>query len=256
MTRVIKIGGRPQMDPRLPAAMAAGWDANRKSAVLVHGGGDEVSALQKVMGAEARFVDGRRVTSAQDVDIVRMALSGLANKRLVSALQSAGVPAVGLSGEDGSLITASPVDPERLGYVGAPARINVPLLWTLMDAGYLPVVSPVSRNEHGSMGSALNVNGDDAAAAIAVAASADELLLISDVEGVMRDGVVLPRLDASQAQALLDDGTAQGGMRAKLQAALSALDGGVDQVRISDIAAIADGARGTVVTRTSAGGGT
>lgn len=250
MTRVVKIGGRPQSDPAVPQLFAQQWTgAAKQNTILVHGGGDEVSALQRAFGLEAKFVDGRRVTSAEDIDVIRMALSGVANKRLVSALQTCGVAAVGLSGEDGALIVAKPADPEKLGHVGAPHRVNVTLLWTLMDAGYLPVVSPVSRNVNGTLGVALNVNGDDAAAAIAVAVGADELLLVSDVEGVMNDGVLVRHLTPEWAQALLGSGVASGGMRAKLEAAMSALAGGVSRVRISDVAAIAEPSRGTVVTR-------
>jgi acetylglutamate kinase len=121
----------------------------------------------------------------------------------------------------------------------------VALLNLLISAGYLPVISPVSRDATGTMGSALNVNGDDAAAAIAIALGASELLLVADVEGVMSDGAVIPRLSPAAAQALIANGTAAGGMAAKLQAGLAAIAGGVARVRISDIAAIDDLSRGT-----------
>ena len=169
MTRVLKIGGRPQADPSLAALIAEAWDALSGAMVIVHGGGDDVTALQKTLGLTAQFVDGRRVTTAQDLELVRMALSGTANKRLVSSLVREGVRAVGLSGEDASLIAATPVDSARLGHVGAPTRINNSLLLHLIDGGYLPVVSPVSRNVGHELGPALNVNADDAAAASAVA---------------------------------------------------------------------------------------
>jgi acetylglutamate kinase len=176
-----------------------------------------------------------------------MALSGSANKRLVALFGDAGVRAVGVSGEDAGLIVATPMDPRQLGFVGAPAEVNVEFLRHLMAGGYLPVVSPVSRNGAESMGVALNVNGDDAAAAIAVALRADELLLVSDVEGVMSDGAVVPMLTPADASQLIANGTAAGGMQAKLQAGLSAIAGGVARVRISDINAIDDLARGTVL---------
>jgi acetylglutamate kinase len=195
------------------------------------------------------FVGGRRATSAEDIEIVRMALSGSANKRLVAALVKEGVRAVGLSGEDASLIAATPVAPETLGHVGRPQRINTSLLWHLLDGGYVPVISPVSRNVGTELGRALNVNGDDAASAIAVALSADELLLVSDVEGVFIDGAPVSRLDPVTARRLIADGTARGGMAAKLEAALAALDGGVKRVRISDLAAIVQLDRGTLLTQ-------
>ena len=253
MTRVIKIGGRPQGDPALPAAIARNWNGATKPAVVVHGGGDEVTSLQTAFGTTAQFVDGRRVTAAADIEIVRMALSGSANKRLVASLVGEGVRALGLSGEDAALVTATPLDPERLGHVGQPHRINVELLWLLLDAGYLPVLSPVSRNACAGrggalpLGDALNVNGDDAASAIAVALAARELLLVADVPGVMVDGAVVSKLDAHATADLLRNGSATGGMRAKLQAGLSAVAGGVERVRISDIAALDDESRGTTL---------
>jgi acetylglutamate kinase len=249
MTRVIKVGGRPQLDAALPAALAAAHRASPGSLLVVHGGGDEVSTLQRMYGAVAEFKGGRRVTSALDLEIIRMALSGSANKRLVSALVAQGTPAIGLSGEDGALLTATPLNPSEFGFVGVPAEVNVGLLHHLLAGGYMPVLSPVSRSGDATEGPTLNVNGDDAAAAIAVAMEADELVLVSDVSGVLVDGEALGAIGADDAQRLIDDGTAKGGMAAKLQAAIAALDGGVGRVRISDIAAIGQLDRGTVLTR-------
>jgi acetylglutamate kinase len=253
MTRVIKVGGRPQTDPALPRALAATHRALPGSLVVVHGGGDEVSALQRLHGVVAQFNGGRRVTSALDLEIIRMALSGSANKRLVSALNDAGAPAIGLSGEDAGLLRAAPLDREQLGFVGTPTTVNVPFLRHLLDGGYLPVLSPVSRSDDLTVGATLNVNGDDAAAAIAVAFGADELLLVADVEGVLVDAALVASLGAEEAQQLIEDGTASGGMSAKLQAAIAALEGGVARVRISDIAAIESLDRGTVLTRVGKG---
>ena len=247
--RVIKVGGRPQLDPVLPAALAAAHRAAPGSLVVVHGGGDEVSTLQQLYGVVAQFSGGRRVTSALDLDIIRMALSGSANKRLVAALNDAAVPALGLSGEDAGLLLATPADRAQFGFVGTPSTVNVALLRHLTNGGYLPVLSPVSRSDDSTVGATLNVNGDDAASAIAVALAADELLLVSDVEGVRVAGAAVARLDVDEAQRLVEDGTAAGGMAAKLQAAMVALEGGVGRVRISDIAAIGQRDRGTVLTR-------
>jgi acetylglutamate kinase len=247
VTRVIKVGGRPQRDEKLPAMLAAAHRAAPGSLVVVHGGGDEVSTLQRLYGAEAQFVGGRRVTSELDLEIIRMALSGSANKRLVSALVASGVPALGISGEDASLLTATPLDPENFGYVGVPGTVNTALLRHLLAGGYLPVLSPVSHSASSVL--PLNVNGDDAASAIAVALAADELLLVSDVAGVVVDGSPVAALSIDDAQRLIDDGIAHGGMGAKLQAALAALEGGVERVRISDVTAIEQLERGTVLTR-------
>jgi acetylglutamate kinase len=257
MTRVIKIGGRPQSDPGLARALAASWSHARTTGglVLVHGGGDEVSTLQSALGGSTTFVNGRRVTTQKDIDIVRMALSGSANKRLVSALLDVGINAVGFSGEDAGLIGAMPMDAATLGYVGVPRTINVSFLRHLLAGGYLPVISPVSRDASGTLGAALNVNGDDAAAAIAAALEADELLLVADVEGVKRNGMIVSDLTPTGVQALVAEGTVVGGMQAKLEAALAAIAGGVSSVRISDIGAIGDPLRGTRVHRALAARG-
>jgi acetylglutamate kinase len=247
MTRVIKVGGRPQTDPALAGLVASSCDATPGTTMIVHGGGDEISALQRAFGIIPSFVGGRRVTTDADIDIVRMALSGVSNKRLVAALTERGLNAIGLSGEDGSLIEARPIDIDRLGHVGTPFRINTEFLKALLAAGFVPVISPLSRAVSGTASSALNVNGDDAAAAIAVDVGADELLLIVDVAGVLRDGVVVDELDADAAQRMLDDGSATAGMRAKLEAAVLAASAGVPRVRIGDIHAINDANRGTFI---------
>jgi acetylglutamate kinase len=249
-TRVIKVGGRPQSDPTLAERVVRA--GARNPTIVVHGGGDEVTALQAAMGVVPQFVDGRRVTTAADIDLVRMALSGSANKRLVAALNARGANAIGLSGEDGALLTATPCDPSRLGHVGTPDRVNVALFTMLLSAGYLPVISPISASTDQALGAALNVNGDDAAAAIAAAMQANELLLISDVEGVLLDGSVVAHLAAGDVRSMLAGDAVTGGMRAKLQAALVAVNGGVDHVRISDLLAIDDVNRGTTIG--SAGG--
>lgn len=246
--RVIKVGGRPQGDPGLAGALAAAWRRSPGGIVVVHGGGDEVTALQRAFGVEPVFVGGRRVTAAGDVERLRMALSGSANKRLAAGLGALGVPAIGLSGEDGGLIEARITDP-GLGQVGAPLRVNVHLIRHLLAGGFLPVISPVSRDVDAADGRALNVNGDDAAAAIAAGVGAAELLLVSDVEGVRAAGAVVSMMTPDDARRLVADGTAAGGMAAKLDAATAALDGGVVRVRIGNLAAIADPDRGTVVTR-------
>jgi acetylglutamate kinase len=233
----------------LAGVVASCWSRDAGSVVLVHGGGDEVSALQAALGSASTFVEGRRVTTAKDIELVRMVLSGSANKRLVATLVECGVDAVGLSGEDAGLIAAAPMDAKRLGHVGVPRSVNVAFLRHLLSGGYMPVISPVSRDASGTLSSALNVNGDDAAAAIAAALGAAELLLVADVPGVMCNGAVLPSLTPDAARALIAEGVAVGGMQAKLQAALAALAGGVPQVRISDLVAIDDPDRGTVVRR-------
>src|SRR5690606_32037248 len=145
--------------------------------------GDEVTALQRRLGGEPTFVGGRRVTTAGDVDLVRMVLSGLVNKRLVGCLLGAGVPAVGISGEDGALLAAEVLADGALGAVGIPTSADSRVVTALLDAGFVPVISPLARDA--ASGAPLNVNGDDAAAAIAASLGATELLLVADVPGVL-----------------------------------------------------------------------
>jgi len=244
--RVVKVGGRAQEDPALVGRLAAEWRAAPGALCIVHGGAAEIDRVQRAFGATPRFVGGRRVTSEADIDTVRMALSGAANKRLVAGLNAAGVPAVGISGEDAALLRAAPIDP-ALGRVGRPDVVRVELLELLLTSGYLPVVAPLAAPPEGEEG-ALNVNGDDAAAAIAVALGAAELFFVTDVDGVRRNGETVRRLDAGAAATMLASGAAAGGMAVKVASALGALAGGIARVRIGDGGALADRTLGTTLT--------
>lgn len=250
MMRVVKIGGRAQGDLRFAVVLAKAWNDSPKALCVVHGGGDEISAMQRELGREATFAGGRRVTARSDLELLRMVLSGVVNKRLVNSLVAAGIPAVGLSGEDDALIGAELIDATLLGFAGRPTAINVHLLRTLLDAGYMPVISPVGYDARSGKGGALNVNGDDAAAAIASSLEAQELLLIADVEGV-RDahGELVQSLSIDSARELIATGVAAGGMAAKLESAHAALAAGVDRVRICDLAGLLDSERGTFITQ-------
>jgi acetylglutamate kinase len=243
--RVVKLGGRAQQAAGLVPTLAAAWRASPGALVVVHGGGDEVSALQRALGRDPQFIGGRRVTTDDDIAILRMALSGLVNKRLVAALVAHGVSAVGVSGEDGALLSADSIDAATMGRVGDPAGTNVHLVRHLLAGGFLPVISPLARDARSPSGDALNVNGDDAAAAIAAALHAAELLLVADVPGVLEQGTAVTVLDADRVPALVAEGTVTAGMIAKLQASTRALAAGVSRVRIGDVAAIADVTRGT-----------
>jgi len=244
--RVLKVGGRAQEDSSLAGEIAAAWRATPGALCVVHGGAVEIDRLQRALGATPRFVGGRRVTSADDIDTVRMALSGSANKRMVSALCALGIPAVGVSGEDAAMLRAAPFD-DALGRVGRPQSVRTGLVRLLLDGGYLPVIAPLAAGAEGEAG-ALNVNGDDAAAAIAAALGAAELLFVTDVDGVRRDGETLDSLDAAAAAAMLASGAAGGGMAVKVASALGALAGGTARVRIGGTAAIMDASAGTTLT--------
>ncbi len=197
--------------------------------VVLHGGGPETTALAGRLGIESRFVAGQRVTDAAMLEAATMTLAGSINKRLVRALCDAGVPAVGLSGVDGSLIRAEITDRTRaLGLVGEPSGVNGSLLDLLLSAGYLPVVAPVAFGE----GTILNVNADLAAAAVAGALGAGSLIYVTDVPGIMVDGAVVERMTPEEATALIDGGIVTGGMIPKVRTALDALRKGAGRVRI------------------------
>jgi acetylglutamate kinase len=255
MMRVIKIGGRAQGDARLGPVLAAAARATANSIsslCIVHGGGDEVSALQRRLGLEPVFSGGRRVTSEADLDIVRMVLSGTINKRLVAMLLSHSVRAAGISGEDALLFRAHATDPSTMGRVGGAVTVDPAIVLQLIAGGFVPVISPLARDagDTSANGSGLNVNGDDAAAALAGALAADELVFVADVAGVLDNGVVIPSLDLEQADALVASGVAAGGMGAKLQAAAAALHGGVARVRITGLDGIGNPDAGTRIQRT------
>jgi acetylglutamate kinase len=248
--KVVKIGGAALADRGWLSGFAAAVAAAGQPMVIVHGGGPEISALSDRLGVEVQWHEGRRVTPPEALDVAAMVLTGRINKMLVGALIGAGVDAIGLSGIDGGLIRATVAEGGALGRVGHVAAVRTPLLETLLRAGHTVVVSPISL---GPDGGALNVNADDAAAAVAVAVGASELVFLTDVPGV-RDGAdVCALLDAVQAARLVRDGVAAGGMSVKLSAGLKAIESGVSAVRIGTASVLFDAASGTQVRPVSLG---
>ena len=241
---VIKLGGNEVDDAGWLRALAAAIAGRAGRTVLVHGGGKEVTALQRALGAEPEWRDGLRVTTDEGMRAVSMVLSGVVNKRIASALLTAGVDAVGVSGEDGALIEARVARGGAMGRTGEVSRVRAALLLRWMAEGVVPVVSPVSR---GPDGGPLNVNADDAAAAVAAALEARELLFVSNVPGVLARGSVLAEIGAERVEALIADGTAAGGMAPKLRAAARAAAAGVARVRIGGVEMLGDEAAGTRV---------
>lgn len=245
--KVIKLGGRVQSDPALVTALASMWQKEPGSICVVHGGGDEISSLQRALGREPTFINGRRVTTDEDVDLVRMILSGSANKRLVATLTAAGIGAVGISGEDASTLVAEPIDIEKFGKSGKPVKADTKLIRLLLNSSLLPVISPVATSDNGE---ALNVNGDDAAAVIAAALGA-ELWLIADVAGVLNDErELIEELDQATVEALVAAGTVNAGMRAKLEAGFAALARGALKVRIAGLDSLSGRESGTLLSLT------
>ena len=248
--KVIKLGGRVQSDPQLVTVIAQLWRKEPGSICIVHGGGDEISNLQKSLGREPKFVNGRRITTDEDIDLVRMVLSGSANKRLVSSLSAAGVPAIGISGEDAELLSAEPIDVELFGRSGKPVHADPKIVKALLASGFLPVISPVGTNMSSAEREALNVNGDDAAAVIAGALGA-ELWLVADVAGVLDENRnLIDGIDQTAADALVAEGTVNQGMHAKLEAGFNALGAGAASVRVAGLEALSGKGSGTLLSLT------
>lgn len=239
---VVKVGGRLCEDPRVRAELATACARLNQPLVLVHGGGCMVTDLQARFGVTPRFHEGRRVTDASDMTVVEMALSGTINKDLVRALGDAGRVAVGLSGCDANLVRCSLVP--DLGAVGEPMRVDTTALVALLNAGFTPVVSPVSL---GPSGEPVNVNADEMACAVAESLGAARLLLLSDVSAVRVGGADQAAIADGNVEALILLGEIQGGMIPKLRAAARAVRAGVGEVRIAGFGAVLADIVGTMV---------
>lgn len=236
---VVKIGGAELGDACWLDRFAAGV-LHARPAVIVHGGGHRISTWQRRLGIPVEKVDGIRVTTLETAEVAQMVLCGPVRASIVRALRAQDVDAVGVAGGDGSL-RVELIDAERLGRVGRVVDVNRALLLRLLDAGFTPVLAPSSV---GPDGLAVNVNADEAAAAVARELDAAELLFISDVPGVMRDGQPLPVLAAADLPQLIGSGVVRDGMVAKLKAAAQA---GRARARIGDLSLLTDPRGGTVV---------
>lgn len=235
-TFVVKYGGSAMRDPALLRGVIRNvllLQVIGIRPILVHGGGPEIDKwIERLGGGEKKTVDGLRVTDEDTMDIVEMALAGRANKMLVSEVQQCGGKAVGLSGRDGGLLVGEAVS-EELGRVGSVIHVDPEVLQIACDHGFVPVVCSVAAD---SAGAALNVNADSAAAAIAAAVGARKLFLLTDTDGVLRDvsdpASLISKLPQEEARAMLASGQATKGMIPKLEAALRALDDGVENVHL------------------------
>lgn len=227
-TIVVKLGGAAieggDVEPVLQDVVLLRFVGLRP--VLVHGGGPAISAWQKRMGIESRFVNGLRVTDAQTMELAKMVLTGKIGPELVATIHRLGGQAIGLSGEDGPTLLVTPRRAEAgedLGFVGDVAQVNPEPIEAILDQGRIPVVASIGL---GYDGQAYNVNADSVAAELAVSLRASKLLLLTDVDGVHdADGTLISELEASRAQRLISTGAVTGGMIPKLLAAVRALDG-------------------------------
>lgn len=233
MKVLIKLGGtlldslesRQRLASEISSAVNQGVQA-----VVVHGGGKQMTRYLADHGIESRFVNGLRVTTPEVLDAVVKVLAGSVNQDLVSAFTACGAPAVGLSGMDALLTEARQLSPD-LGWVGKPVRSDARLLNALLDRKYIPVVACLAGDRQGHF---FNVNADQMAASVAGALQAEKLLFLTDVDGVKDvNNVVYSTLNVEQCRKLVDSGVATGGMRAKLESAIEAFETGTGEVVIA-----------------------
>jgi acetylglutamate kinase len=216
---VVKVGGgalRGGALEDLPAILADGFRV-----VLVHGGGPQLTRMLDALGIESRFHEGLRVTDGATLEVAEMVFAGGVNKGLVRELNDLGVPAAGISGTDGPTLLVEPV--EELGRVGEVSGVEPGLIQALWNGGFVPVVAPLGLGPAG----AYNVNADAAAAALAVGLGAEHLFLLTDVDGLLKEGEAVAALDPEESEDFVRSGLAAGGMVPKLRAATEAARGGV-----------------------------
>jgi acetylglutamate kinase len=237
-TIVIKYGGAAMKDASLKAKVIRDivfMACVGLRPVVVHGGGPEINTWLEKLGIEPQFKNGLRVTDAPTMDVVEMVLVGRVNKELVSLINQAGAAAVGLCGKDGNLITARPQGEASIGFVGEVSQIKPDIVTSLVEAGYIPVISSVAADPSGQ---AYNINADTAAGELAAAIGAEKLILLTDTAGILRDyqdpSSLLPKLDIREARHLIEQGIVAGGMIPKVNCCVRSLAQGVHAAHIID----------------------
>ncbi|MDQ3792987.1 MAG: acetylglutamate kinase [Actinomycetota bacterium] len=216
---VIKVGGGTIAGGALedlPEILESG-----RRVALVHGGGHQLTRMLDALGMTTRFCEGLRVTDERTLEVAEMVFAGSVNKALVRELGSLGIPAAGISGTDGSTLLVEPVS--KLGRVGEVERVKSGLVHAIWAGGFMPVVAPLGLGPEG----AYNVNADAAAAALAVGLEAEHLILLTDVDGLLKDGATVGSLAPEECEECVATGIAAGGMVPKLRAAASAARRGV-----------------------------
>jgi len=234
---IIKIGGNDIDDENFLLELSSTLRNVNEPVILVHGGGKEISRLQAQLGISPSYVEGVRITDAESMVLVEMVLCGLVNKRVVGHLVRAGVDAIGLSGIDRGLIRAVKMPhPEiDMGHTGIVTAVNPAVLRDVLEIGLTPVVAPVCLGDSVHF----NVNADHVAGAIAAALNANRLIFLTNVPGVLKDDELVAEMSPMQAEALIASGTINGGMIPKVRTALAALQSGVSQVAITNLAGLA-----------------
>jgi len=236
-TIIVKVGGLPMTDPARARSLAKDillLHSVGIRPVLVHGGGPQIDEQMARQGKAVERIDGLRVTDGETLDIVRMVLVGKINRELVAAMNVLEPVAVGVAGEDGRLLEATPIDP-RLGFVGKVGKVRAGLLHALLDDGLVPIVSTVGADTGGQP---YNVNADDAARAIAVAMEAEKIIYLTGAPGLLDDPAdpasLVHRLTTAEARARIDNIDVTGGMIPKLLACAEAVEGGVSSAHMID----------------------
>lgn len=243
-TFVIKYGGAAQIEERLKDSFAQDvvlLNFIGIRPVIIHGGGPKISEMMKRLGKEPTFVQGQRITDRETMDIVEMVLGGLINKEIVALINGHGGKAIGLSGKDGSLIRAKKKLLKKaggeeevidIGLVGEVESVEPGILISLERDGFIPVIAPIGI---GRDGSAFNINADYVASAVASSLKAEKLILLTDVPGIKdRREAIISSINRKEIKGLIDNGTISGGMLPKVQACISALEGGVKKTHIID----------------------
>ncbi len=234
---VIKYGGSAQSDPLLKEKFAqdiALLHLIGIKIIIIHGGGAKISSLLDKLGVESKFIDGQRVTSEDDMEVVEMVLSGTINKEITSLLNSFGAKAIGISGKDASFIKAKPKDSEKFGLTGIITEVDAKVLDRLMDDNFIPVIAPIATSDERSH-KGFNINADLAASAIAKALSSEKVIFLTDTAGVLdKSGELISTILKDEVDALISDGTISGGMIPKIKACVEALEAGVRKAHIID----------------------
>lgn len=237
-TVVVKYGGAAMKDSTLKAKVIRDvvfLSCVGMRPVLVHGGGPEINTWLGKLGIEPQFKNGLRVTDAETMEVVEMVLVGRVNKEIVSLINTAGGNAIGLCGKDGNLIEARHQGAEGIGFVGEVSSVDTQILQSLVNSGYIPVVSSVAADETGQ---AYNINADTVAGELAAALGAEKLILLTDTVGILRDykdpSTLIEKLDIQQARNLIEEGVVTGGMIPKVTCCVRCLAQGVRAAHIID----------------------
>lgn len=239
---VVKYGGNAMTDPVLESSFARDIVLLKTVGihpVVVHGGGPQVDNLMSELGRESDRIDGMRVTDKATMDVVEMVLGGSVNKSIVNLINKHGGQAIGLTGKDANLIKATKLiindkdgTPIDLGFVGQVAHVNTGVINMLIQGDFIPVIAPLGVDEHGET---YNINADLVASRVAECLSAERLLLLTNIKGVLdKDGNVLTSLSPTDVDNLIADGTISGGMIPKIAGALDAVRAGLRSVTIVD----------------------